>query len=367
MLKAGIIGLPNVGKSTLFNAITNANSLVANYPFATIESSFGIVELLDDRLNQLAKQIKPDKVVYATIMFVDIAGLVKNASKGEGLGNKFLSNIREVDCLIHVVRCFDNKNITHVHNHVDPVNDIETINLELIISDLEIVDNRTNKIKRKYESGDRTVVVEYELLNKIKKTLELNQMLDLSEYTQEELTIIKNFNLLTAKPRIYVGNINDKYLTDPLKSPHVQALADFCQKHSEQYLTISAEIEQEISNFFGQGKELEEITELFGIKETGLNKIAFKAYEMLGLCTFFTCGKKEVRAWTFKKNSLAPTCAGIIHSDLERGFIKAEVIYWSDLIQYGSELKAKEAGKLRLEGKQYVVQDGDVITFKFNV
>ncbi len=365
-LSTGIIGLPNVGKSTLFNAITNSQVEAANYPFATIEPNIGIVNLADKRLDKLSEIVKPEKTIYSLVKFVDIAGLVKGASNGEGLGNKFLQNIRDVDAIIHVVRCFEDPNITHVNNKVNPIDDVEIINLELILSDLEIVNNRINKIKKSVTANkDKTLTSEYDVLNKILKCLEENKLAIEANLNKEEIAIIKNFNLITIKPYMFVANVDELSINDQSNNKYFQQLKEYADKKNIKIIPISAKIESEISTM-NKDDQVVFLKEL-GIDESGLNKVIRNAFELLNLCTFFTVGKKEVRSWIFKKNSLAPECAGIIHSDFERGFIKVEIIKYDDFIHFKSEQAVKDAGKLNVEGKNYQMQDGDICNFKFNV
>lgn len=367
MLSAGIVGLPNVGKSTLFNAITNSQVEASNYPFATIEPNVGIVEVKDQRLMKLAGLITPEKIIFATFKFVDIAGLVKGASSGEGLGNKFLSNIREVDCICHVVRCFDDTNITHVSSHVNPINDLEVINLELIIADLETVENRIAKISHKAKSGhDKEANEELEFCKRLKAVLSANEFASTLEMTDKEKNFVKSYNLLTNKPMIYIANIAEEHIGNPMDSQHYATLKKYLDEKQATVIPISAKIECELSQLSDTDKV--EIMQALNFNQgSGLDHIIRSAYQILNQCTYFTFGKKETRAWTFLKGYKAPQCAGIIHSDFERGFIKAEVVSCDDLLSYGSEAKAKEAGKVRLEGKDYVMQDGDVCNFKFNV
>ncbi len=364
-LSTGIIGLPNVGKSTLFNAITNSQVEAANYPFATIEPNVGIVNLKDERLDNLAKLINPDRVVYSTVKFVDIAGLVKGASKGEGLGNKFLQNIRDVNAICHVVRCFENNDITHVNNVVDPITDVEIINLELIYSDLEIVENRLKRIEKLAKSGDKNAQEEYELMNKLHKTLLENKKISTLTLNEKEQKMISSFNLITNKPTFYVANIGENEIDNPMSNKHFVALSNYVKQNNEPLIAISAKIESELSQLDESSKK--EFMKELGLKETGLNQIVRQAFNILELCTFFTFGKIEVRSWVFKKGWTAPQCAGVIHSDFERGFIKAEVIKYDDMIKYQSENAIKENGKLNIEGKNYIMQDGDICNFKFNV
>ncbi|WP_027123749.1 redox-regulated ATPase YchF [Mycoplasmoides pirum] len=368
MLSAGIVGLPNVGKSTLFNAITNSQVEANNYPFATIEPNVGIVEVRDQRLIELAKLINPEKIIFATFKFVDIAGLVKGASKGEGLGNKFLSNIREVDCICHVIRCFDSNDITHVNNEVNPISDLETINFELIVSDLEVVENRISKISKKAQSGDKSSNEELEFCYLLKKTLTNNKFANEVIETEKQKEYAKSYNLLTAKPIIYIANIDEAYIKNPKEVEHFVNLKNYLlnQNKNNIIIPISAKIEFEISELPVENRQ--EMMDALGfINESGLDQIVKAAYQILDQLTYFTFGKKETRAWTFLKGYKAPQCAGIIHSDFERGFIKVEVISVNDLLECKSEAKAKEMGKIRLEGKDYLMQDGDVCNFKFNV
>ena len=362
-LTAGIVGLPNVGKSTLFNAITKKNILAANYPFATIEPNVGVVVVPDKRLDFLQDLYKPKSLVPTTFEFTDIAGLVKGASSGEGLGNKFLSHIREVDAIVEVVRCFEDNNIIHVENNVDPIRDIEIINVELILADLEIVDSRINRIgKKAMMSKDKETIKEVELLNKLKSCLEKNEPIRSLDLDEDELKIIKPFNLLTLKPIIYMANVSE----DDLKNNgniYVDKVRDYAK--NAEVIVVCAKIEAELC-------ELEEEDKLvllndLGVNESGLDKLIRATYSLLGLKTFFTAGTDEVRAWTFKNGMKAPSCAGIIHTDFERGFIKAEVMSYDDLHEFGSEKSVKENGKMRLEGKDYVMQDGDICYFRFNV
>lgn len=364
-LATGIIGLPNVGKSTLFNAITNSNVEAANYPFATIEPNIGIVQLYDPRLEALANLINPEKIVYSTVKFVDIAGLIKGASQGEGLGNKFLQNIRDVDAICHVVRCFEDNNITHVHNKVDPINDVEIINLELIYSDLEIVSNRLKKIEKLAKSGDKNALLEFQLLNKINDTLLSNKKISTLTLDENEKKIISSFNFITQKPTFYVANIGENEISDPDSNQYFLELKKFIEKNNETVIPISAKIEAELSQLDEISKK--EFMQELKMNDTGLNKIIHSAFYILDLRTFFTFGKVEVRSWVFKKGWNAAQCAGIIHSDFEKGFIKAEIIKYDDLITYKSETAAKDHGKLNIEGKTYLMQDGDVCKFKFNV
>lgn len=363
-LKAGIIGLPNVGKSTLFNAITKTHILAENYPFATIEPNVGVVNVKDKRIDKLAGMYNPKRTIYTSYEFIDIAGLVKGASKGEGLGNKFLSHIRETDAICEVVRCFDNGNIIHVDGNIDPIRDIETINLELILADLEVVVNRLNKISKKARmSKDKDELIEYETLEKIKNTLEQNQAIRTLDLTKEEKEIIKSFNFLTGKPLIYLANVNESDLEED--NEYVIKVKDYAKKENVKVIKICAKVEEELSEL--EDDELQEMLEGLGLKESGLDALINATYDLLGLATYFTVGPDEVRAWTFKKGMNAKSCAGIIHTDFEKGFIKAEVISYNDLIECGSELKAKEKGKARLEGKDYSMQDGDICHFRFNV
>lgn len=364
-LTAGIVGLPNVGKSTLFNAITKAGALAANYPFATIEPNVGVVEVPDNRLDKLCDLYKPKSLVRAFCEFTDIAGLVKGASKGEGLGNQFLGNIRQCDAILEVVRCFEDGNITHVEGGVNPVRDVEIIGLELILSDLEIVQKRIDKIAKKAQSKIDGAEIEYALLKRIEEALLDNKAIRTLEFSKEELEIIKNYGFLTLKKVMYVANMSESEIANPKESLHYNSLCEYAQKEGSKVIPISAEIESQLSEL--EEDERQMFLEDLGIPEAGLNILIRETYDMLGLATYFTAGEKEVRAWTFKKGMTAPECAGIIHTDFQRGFIRAETVSYDDLISCGTYVKCKEAGKVRQEGKDYIVQDGDVMLFKFNV
>ncbi len=363
-LKAGIIGLPNVGKSTLFNAITNQHILAENYPFATIDPNVGVVNVKDIRLDKLTKMYEPKKTIPTSYEFTDIAGLVRGASKGEGLGNKFLSHIRETDAIVEVVRCFDNGKIIHVDGNVDPIRDLETINLELIISDLEMVTNRLGKIsKRALMSKDKQEKLEYELLEKIKTTLEASQPIRHMDFKDDELKLLKSYNFLTIKPIIYVANI-DEGMIGLEDNNYVKEVKEYARKENASVVVLCAKIEEELSELSDSDKK--DMLEALGMEKSGLEQLISTTYDLLGLATYFTVGKDEVRAWTFKKGMNAKKCAGIIHTDFEKGFIKAEVISYADLMKYGSELKTREAGRARIEGKDYIMQDGDICHFRFN-
>ncbi len=364
-LTAGIVGLPNVGKSTLFNAITNQKILAENYPFATIEPNVGVVTVNDERMFKLRDMYNPKKFIPTAYEFTDIAGLVKGASQGEGLGNKFLSHIRETDAIVEVVRCFDNGKIIHVEGNIDPVRDIETINLELAIADLDIVNNRLEKVAKKARtSKDKNDLLEVEALEKAKEALEKGKSLRQVDFTDDELTSIKSFSFLTLKPIIYLANISEEEI-DKEDNEYVKTVKEYADKEGSQVVTLCAKVEEDLSEL--DDEEKQEMLEMLGLDSSGLDKLVQATYKILGLKTFFTVGKDEVRAWTFKDGMNAKKCAGIIHTDFEKGFIKAEVMSYEDLIKYGSELKVKESGKLRIEGKDYLMQDGDICLFRFNV
>ncbi|APT18649.1 GTP-binding and nucleic acid-binding protein [Amylolactobacillus amylotrophicus DSM 20534] len=364
-LTAGIVGLPNVGKSTLFNAITKAGAEMANYPFATIDPNVGMVEVPDQRLARIDELIPAKKIIKTTFEFTDIAGLVQGASKGEGLGNKFLENIRQVDAIVHVVRAFDDDNITTVTGKVDPKDDIEVINLELSLADLDSVNKRYERVGKMAKTKDKDAMAEYAVLEKIKPVLEAGGAVRSIEFNEDEQKIAKGLFLLTSKPVIYVANIAEESMADPDSDPYFKIVADLAAAEGAEALGISAKTEEEIATL--DDDEKAEFLEAEGVTESGLDRLIKASYHLLGLQTFFTAGGKETRAWTFKKGMKAPQVAGVIHSDFERGFIRAETVSFEDLDKYGSMQKVKEAGRLRLEGKEYVVQDGDIIEFRFNV
>ena len=364
-LTAGIVGLPNVGKSTLFNAITKKKILAANYPFATIDPNVGVVVVPDERLDFLNNLYKPKSLVPTTFEFTDIAGLVKGASNGEGLGNKFLSHIREVDSICEVVRCFENNDIIHVEDKVDPVRDIEIIELELILADLEVVENRFNKIGKKASlSKDKEVHREASILTKLKEALEKNIPIRRIELTEDEKKYIKSFNLLTSKPIIYIANVSEDDLLIG-DNKYIKDVREYAKKDNAEVVVICAKVESDLCDMNTEEKNMF-LNEL-GISESGIDNLIKTSYSLLGLETFFTAGEDECRAWTYKKGMRAPECAGIIHTDFERGFIKAEIMSYDDLKKHGSEKLVKEAGRMRLEGKEYIMQDGDICYFRFNV
>ncbi len=364
-LTAGIVGLPNVGKSTLFNAITNQKILAENYPFATIEPNVGVVTVPDDRMEKLKDMYEPNKFIPTAYEFTDIAGLVKGASKGEGLGNKFLSHIREVDAIVEVVRCFDDGKIIHVEGDIDPIRDIETINLELAISDLDIINNRLEKVAKKARtSKNKDDILEVETLEKCKNALLENKPIRQISLTAEEKKIIKSYSFLTLKPIIYLANVKESELGN-IDNEYVKKVKEYAKLEDARVVSLCAKVEEELSELDKADKE--EMLEGLGLDGSGLDKLITATYDILGLATYFTVGKDEVRAWTFKKGMNAKQCAGIIHTDFEKGFIRAEVISYNDLVECGSELKVKEAGRARLEGKEYLMQDGDICHFRFNV
>ena len=364
-LTAGIVGLPNVGKSTLFNAITNQKILAENYPFATIEPNVGVVTVPDERMDKLKAMYEPNRFIPTAYEFTDIAGLVKGASQGEGLGNKFLSHIREVDAIVEVVRCFDDGKIIHVDGNIDPIRDIETINLELAIADLDVINKRLERVSKKARTTkNKDDLVEVEALEKAKQALEENKALRQVEFTEDELKSLKSYSFLTLKPIIYLANIKESELGNP-DNKYVQEVKQYASKENAQVVSLCAKVEEDLSELTKEEKQ--EMLEALGLEESGLDKLIQATYDILGLATYFTVGKDEVRAWTFKKGMNAKQCAGIIHSDFEKGFIRAEVMSYEDLVKYGNELKVKEAGRARLEGKDYIMQDGDICHFRFNV
>lgn len=364
-LTTGIVGLPNVGKSTLFNAITQAGAEMANYPFCTIEPNVGIVSVPDKRLDKLTEMYHPKRTVPTTFEFTDIAGLVKGASKGEGLGNQFLANIRQVDAISHVVRCFDDKNITHVSGKIDPIDDIETINLELILADLEQINKRLDRVHKMANQKDKQAIIEYAALTKLKDAFDAGKPARHVALTEEEEAAIRPFNFLTKKPVLYVANISEDDIASPDDQAYVQAVEKYAEQDGAEVVVISARIESEIAELDREEKTA--FLRDLGLESSGLDRLISSSYRLLGLATYFTAGEKEVRAWTFKKGTKAPQAAGIIHSDFERGFIRAEIVSYEDLIRAGSETAAKEQGHLRLEGKDYIMQDGDIVNFRFNV
>lgn len=363
-MKIGIVGLPNVGKSTMFNSITKAGAECANYPFCTIEPNVGVVPVPDERLDELTKMYQPQKTTHAVIEFVDIAGLVKGASKGEGLGNKFLSHIRETDSICEVVRCFDDSNVVHVDGSVDPIRDIETINLELIFADIETINKRLDKA-RKNLKADKKYQQEIDLLERIKENLENGISARAIDFNEEEQELVKEMFLLTTKPILYIANISEEQLENAENDEMVQKVKEYAAKEKAEVIPLCVKIEEELSSL--EEKDKKEMLEALGLVESGLDKVIKKSYDLLGLMSFLTAGEPEVRAWTIKKGTKAPQAAGKIHSDIERGFIKAEVVSYSDLMQVGSMVNAREKGLVRSEGKEYIMQDGDIVLFKFNV
>ena len=363
-MKLGIVGLPNVGKSTLFNSITKAGAECANYPFCTIEPNIGMVSVPDERLEKLASMYNPQKVTPAVIEFVDIAGLVKGASQGEGLGNKFLSHIREVDAICEVVRCFEDANVVHVDGSVNPVRDIETINLELIFADIETVNKRLEKAKKNLKA-DKKYQEEIDVLEKVKENLESGISIRSVDFKEEEKILIKDMFLLTSKPILYIANVDENDLENPDNNIFVKQVKEYANNEHSEVIPLCIKIEEELSGLEKEDKK--EMLEALGIEESGLDKVIKKSYDLLGLMSFLTAGEPEVRAWTIKKGTKAPEAAGKIHSDIQRGFIRAEVVSYDDLIREGSMLSAKEKGLVRSEGKEYIMQDGDIVLFKFNV
>lgn len=363
-MKLGIVGLPNVGKSTLFNSITKAGAECANYPFCTIEPNVGVVPVPDERLNVLSEIYNPQKTTHAVIEFVDIAGLVKGASKGEGLGNKFLSHIRETDAIVEVVRCFEDSNIVHVDGNIDPIRDIETINLELIFSDLETINKRLDKA-RKNLKADKKYQEEIDLLEKIKKNLEKGISARALDYNKDESILVKEMYLLTTKPILYIANVSEEQIENIESDELVKKVKEYASKEKAEVVPLCVKIEEELSTLEDNDKK--EMLDALGLDESGLDKVIKKSYDLLGLMSFLTAGEPEVRAWTIKKGTKAPQAAGKIHSDIERGFIKAEIVSFNDLVREGSMNATREKGLVRQEGKEYVMQDGDIVLFKFNV
>ncbi len=363
-MKLGIVGLPNVGKSTLFNSITKAGAECANYPFCTIEPNVGIVPVPDERLDVLTNMYNPQKTTHAVIEFVDIAGLVKGASKGEGLGNKFLSHIRETDAICEVVRCFEDSNIVHVDGNIEPVRDIETINLELIFADIETVNKRLDKAKKNLKS-DKKYQEEINLLEKIKENLENGISARAIDFNEDEQVLVKDMFLLTTKPILYIANVSEQQLNNAENDLMVKKVKEYAEKEKAEVIPLCVKVEEELSGLDDNDKK--EMLEMLELEESGLDKVIKKSYDLLGLMSFLTAGEPEVRAWTIKKGTKAPQAAGKIHSDIERGFIKAEVVSFKDLTEQGSMVSAKEKGLVRAEGKDYIMQDGDIVLFKFNV